>query len=192
MKKIFSRHIILLAILIWIGCKAKPGSSVPSLPGSGTDTPAYGDALIEGLGAEPNTLISMLASDSPSHEVAGLIFNGLVKYDTDLSVIGDLAESWDISKDGLVITFHLRKGVKWADGVEFTADDVMYGYKTIIDEKTPTSYNEDFLQVKKAEVLDKYTFRATYAKPFAPALTSWGNLVSTAQASARRQRHYKV
>ena len=113
----------------------------------------------------------------PSHEVAGLIFNGLVKYDTDLSVIGDLAESWDISKDGLVITFHLRKGVKWTDGVEFTADDVMYGYKTIIDEKTPTAYNEDFLQVKKAEVLDKYTFRVTYAKPFAPALTSWGDLV---------------
>ena len=97
----------------------------------------------------------MLAGDSASHSVAGLIFNGLVKYDTDLSVIGDLAESWDISQDGLVITFYLRKNVKWADGVEFTADDVMFGYKTIIDEKTPTPYKEDFLQVKKAEVLDK-------------------------------------
>ena len=119
----------------------------------------------------------MLASDTASHNVSGLIFNGLVKYDTDLSVIGDLAESWDISKDGLVITFHLRKGVKWADGVEFTADDVMFGYKTIIDEKTPSAYKEDFLQVKKAEVLDKYTFRVTYEKPFAPALTTWGSLI---------------
>ena len=81
------------------------------------------------------------------------MFNGLVKYHTDLSVIGDLAESWDISKDGLVITFHLRKGVKWADGAAFTADDVKFGYDTIVNEKTPTAYKEDFLQVKKQRFL---------------------------------------
>lgn len=138
--------------------------------------PDYGDALIVGSIGEPSVLIPMLAGDSASHEVAGLIFNGLVKYDTDLSIIGDLAESWDISPDGLVITFHLRKGVRWTDGVEFTARDVMFGYKTIIDDKTPTAYKEDFLQVEKAEVIDPYTFRVIYKKPFAPALSSWGNL----------------
>jgi peptide/nickel transport system substrate-binding protein len=53
----------------------------------------------------------------------------------------------------------------------------MFGYKTIIDDQTPTPYKGDYLQVKKAEVLDKYTFRITYEKPFAPALTTWGNLV---------------
>jgi peptide/nickel transport system substrate-binding protein len=141
------------------------------------EAPAYGDALIVGSIGEPSVLIPMLAGDSASHEIAGLIFNGLVKYDENLNIVGDLAESWDISEDGLQITFHLRKGVKWTDGVEFTADDVMFGYKTIIDENTPTPYKEDYLQVKKAEVLDKYTFRVTYEKPFAPALISWGNLV---------------
>jgi len=139
--------------------------------------PAYGDTLIVGSIGEPSVLIPMLAGDSASHDVAGLVFNGLVKYDTDLNIIGDLAESWDISKDGLVITFHLKRGVKWTDGVEFTADDIMYGYKTIIDEKTPTAYSEDFKQVKKAEVVDKYTFRVTYEKPFAPALSSWASNV---------------
>jgi peptide/nickel transport system substrate-binding protein len=53
----------------------------------------------------------------------------------------------------------------------------MFGFDTITNKKTPTAYNEDFLQVKKAEVLDKYTFRVTYGKPFAPALASWGDLV---------------
>lgn len=139
--------------------------------------PAYGDTLVEGIIGEPSVLISMLAGDSASHAVSSLIFNGLVKYAPDLQLTGDLAESWDVSPDGLVITFHLRKGVRWTDGVEFTANDVMFGYKTIIDEKTPTAYKEDFLQVKKAEVLDKYTFRVTYEKPFAPALSSWGALV---------------
>jgi len=159
------------------GCKGEQQSAAPAVKGSVSAEPAYGDALVVGSIGEPSNLIPMLSSDSASSDVSGLIYNGLVKYDTDLSVIGDLAESWDISKDGLVITFHLRKGVKWTDGVEFTADDVMFGYQTIISEKTPTAYSEDFKQVKKAEVLNQYTFRVTYEKPFAPALTSWGNLV---------------
>jgi len=173
-----STVIILIFMLLTAGCRQKviePQTAAHQQ--AENDQPAYGDALIEGVIGEPSNLIPMLASDSASHNVSSLIFSGLVKYDTDLSVIGDLAESWDIAKDGLVITFHLRKGVKWTDGVEFTAEDVMFGYKTIIDEKTPSAYKEDFLQVKKAEVLDAYTFRVTYEKPFAPALTSWTSLV---------------
>jgi peptide/nickel transport system substrate-binding protein len=140
-------------------------------------TPDYGDTIVTGSIGEATNLIPMLSSDSASHEVSGLIFNGLVKYDKDLTLTGDLAENWEVTPDGLVITFHLKKGVSWQDGVEFTASDVMFGYKTIIDEKTPSAYKEDYLQVKKCEVLDKYTFRVTYEKPFAPALSSWGSLV---------------
>ena len=123
MKKTFY---LFLLLFILSNCKSKPAGTVPADLKSAADEPAYGDTFIVGTPAEPSILIPMLASDSASHDVSGLIFNGLVKYDTDLSVIGDLAESWDISKDGLVITFHLRKGVKWSDGVEFTADDVMF------------------------------------------------------------------
>jgi peptide/nickel transport system substrate-binding protein len=169
--------ILLLLFISFSGCKGRPKTTGGIGPVNVTGPPAYGDTLVEGTIGEPSNLIPMLASDSASFDVSNLIYNGLVKYDTDLKVIGDLAQSWDISKDGLVITFHLRKGVKWTDGVGFTADDVMFGYQTITNEKTPTAYSEDFKQVKKAEVLDKYTFRVTYAKPFAPALTSWGNLV---------------
>ncbi|HET6515338.1 MAG TPA: peptide-binding protein [Thermodesulfovibrionales bacterium] len=169
-----------MTFLILLGisaCQGKQPSTMQTASENVSPEPAYGDALIEGSIGEPTVLIPMLAGDNASHQVAGLVFNGLVKYDTDLSIIGDLAESWEISKDGLIITFYLRKGVKWTDGVEFTADDVMFGFKTITNEKTPTAYAEDFLQVKKAEVLDSYTFRVTYEKPFAPALSSWGNMV---------------
>jgi len=177
MKRMLLFSVLFLLILLAIGCRQQTAEHAESGLKNSDGEPAYGDAIIEGIIGEPSNLIPMLASDSASHSVSGLIFNGLVKYDTDLSITGDLAESWDISKDGLVITFHLRKGVKWTDGKEFTADDVMFGYKTIVDEKTPTAYKEDFLQVKKAEVLDRYTFRATYERPFAPALTSWTSLV---------------
>jgi len=177
MKRMVFLSALFLLILMITGCRQQNAGTADSDVKNGDENPAYGDAIVEGTIGEPSNLIPMLASDSASHAVSGLIFNGLVKYDTDLSITGDLAESWDISRDGLIITFHLRKGVKWTDGADFAADDVLFGYRTIIDEKTPSAYKEDFLQVKKAEVLDRFTFRVTYDKPFAPALTSWGSLV---------------
>jgi len=143
----------------------------------GQDVAAYGDILVEGSIGDASNLIPVLATDNASHSISGLIFNGLLKYDRDLNVVGDLAESWDISKDGLVITFHLRKGVRWHDGQPFTAEDVLFTYRLTIDPKTPTAYAGDFLKVKKAEVLDPHTFRVIYDKPFAPALMSWGSAV---------------
>lgn len=139
--------------------------------------PAYGDILVRGDIGDASNLIPILASDSPSHSVASMVYNGLVKYDKDMNIVGDLAESWDISKNGLVITFKLRKGVRWHDGKPFTAADVFCTYQVITDPKTPTAYAGDFLKVKKAEVLDDYTFRVTYDKPFAPALISWSSAV---------------
>lgn len=135
--------------------------------------PAYGDIMVEGSIGDASNLIPILSSDSTSHGVASMIYNGLVKYDKDLNIVGDLAESWNISKDGMTITFHLRKGVKWHDGYPFTAEDVLFTYLVTIDPKTPTAYSGDFLKVKKAQVIDPYTFRVTYDIPFAPALASW-------------------
>lgn len=139
--------------------------------------PAYGDIMVEGSIGDASNLIPLLASDSTSHGIAAMVYNGLVKYDKDLNIVGDLAESWDVSPDGLVITFHLRKDVKWHDGFPFTADDVLFTYQVTIDPKTPTPYAGDFLKVKKVETLDPHTFRVTYDKPFAPALSSWSNAV---------------
>jgi peptide/nickel transport system substrate-binding protein len=165
--------VLILLSLYLTGCKKTDDSE-----GNKSDTgPAYGDIIVEGSIGDASNLIPILSSDSTSHEIAGLVYNGLVKYDKNLNIVGDLAESWDVSKNGLVITFHLRKGVTWHDGNQFTADDVLYTYRVTIDPKTPTAYAGDFLKVKKAEALDTYTFRATYDKPFAPALMSWSSAV---------------
>lgn len=170
MTRLLARCIPLLLIL----AACTPGKDESARTVRKAAPPAYGDSLVEGTIGEPSTLIPVLASDSASHSVAALIYNGLVKYDKNLNLTGDLAERWEISPDGLTITFHLRRGVKWHDGHEFTSRDVLYTYKTIIDPKTPTAYAEDFLQVKSAEADGPYRFRVTYARPFAPALASWG------------------
>jgi peptide/nickel transport system substrate-binding protein len=176
METLWKRFAIILVILITLAACAERESNEAGLQKKDSG-PAYGDILVEGSIGDASNLIPVLASDNASHGISGMIFNGLVKYDKNVNVVGDLAESWDISKDGLSITFHLRKGVKWHDGQSFTAEDVLYTYKVTIDPKTPTAYAEDFLKVKKAEVLDPYTFRVTYDKPYAPALTSWSAAV---------------
>ncbi|MGC9975978.1 MAG: peptide-binding protein [Syntrophales bacterium] len=167
--------IIITVHLATAGCNYKDeAGTTRNLKDSG---PAYGDIMVEGSIGDASNLIPILSSDSTSHEISGLVFNGLVKYDKDINIVGELAESWDVSRDGLVITFHLRKGVRWHDGYPFTARDVLYTYQVTIDPKTPTAYSGDFLKVKKAEVLDDFTFRVTYSKPFAPALMSWGTSI---------------
>ncbi|MBP6915103.1 MAG: peptide-binding protein [Syntrophaceae bacterium] len=167
--------ILFLILLLLAGCANEQSNSGPQE--KAYKPTAYGDIIVRGDIGDASNLIPILASDSASHSIAGLIYNGLVKYDKDMNIVGDLAESWDISDDGLVITFHLRKGVKWHDGKPFTAKDVLYTYQVTVDPKTPTAYAGDFLKVKKAEVLDDYTFRVTYDKPFAPSLISWSSAI---------------
>ena len=163
----------LLLSVIFSGCNRSENPALPPVAASSA-VPATGDSLVEGTIGEASTLIPLLATDSSSHAVAGQVYNGLVKYDKNLNIVGDLAETFDISKDGLTITFHIRKGVKWHDGAPFTSKDVLYTYQVTIDPKTPTAYAEDFKQVKKLAAPDSHTIKVTYDKPFAPALASWG------------------
>jgi len=165
---------IIIHMVLWGCVQTDGGDAVRTSSDTG---PAYGDIIVEGSIGDASNLIPILASDSTSHQIAGMVFNGLVKYDKNLNVVGDLAESWEVSRDGLVITFRLRKGVQWHDGYPFTAEDVLYTYHVTIDPRTPTPYAGDFLKVKRAEVIDSHTFRVTYDEPFAPALTSWGSAV---------------
>jgi peptide/nickel transport system substrate-binding protein len=164
----------IIVIALW-GCAQEDQNNAARV--SSDTGAAYGDIIVEGSIGDASNLIPLISSDGTSHEIAGMVFNGLVKYDKNVNIIGDLAESWEVSKNGLVITFRLRKGVKWHDGYPFTAEDVLFTYQVTIDPKTPTPYAGDFLKVKKAEVLDSHTFRVTYDKPFAPALMSWGSAI---------------
>lgn len=164
----------LLLLLAMFGCSRQEAAA----PAAEQDVkPAYGDTLIEASIGEPSTLLPVLASDSASSDINGLVYDGLLRYDKNLRLEGVMAESWEISPDNLTITFHLRKGIKWHDGAPFSSADVLFTYQMYIDPKVPTSYSEDFKQVAKAEAPDPYTFRVTYRQPYAPALESWGTAI---------------
>jgi peptide/nickel transport system substrate-binding protein len=172
--------ILLLLTSLCLACGSGQEAGAPPEKGQRSGEraqPAYGDLLIQGSIGDASNLIPMLASDSASHDISGLIFNGLLKYDKNLTLKGDLAESWNVSPDGLTITFKLRRGVKWQDGKDFTAQDVMFGFQTIINPNTRTAYSGDYREVKEARVIDDHTFQVVYRRPFAPGLSSWGSLV---------------
>ncbi len=138
------------------------------------DAPVYGDSFVVSSIGEPSNLIPFFASDTASADISSLIFNGLVKYDKNLKLVGDLAESWDIADNGLRIIFHLRKNVLWQDGKPFTAKDVEFTFKKLTDPSVATPYGGDFEKVKSVNVIDPYTVEVLYKEPFSPGLASWG------------------
>ncbi len=83
-------------------------------------------SVIIGQSSEVANLNPMIQPRTPDSNVQCLIFDYLVTPDENLNYVGDLADSWDISDDGTVYTFHLKEGVKWHDGEDFNADDVIF------------------------------------------------------------------
>lgn len=132
-----------------------------------------GDAFVLPILAEPSNLIPFLASDSASAEVSRFLFNGLLKYDKDLALTGDLAESWEVKDGGLTILFHLRRNIRWQDGYHFSARDVVFTYLRLIDPDVPTPYGAAFEKVESVLAPDDDTVVVRYKEPFSPGLSSW-------------------
>ena len=141
-----------------------------------TYTSEAGGTLVDALSGVPSGLIAMMAGESSASVIASNIFNSLLKYDKNLELTGELAQSWDVSSDQKTITFHLKPNLKWADGQPLTSEDVLFTWKTVTDDKTRSPYGADYKLVKRAEAPDSNTFKVAYAQPYAPALDSWSGL----------------
>jgi len=133
----------------------------------------YSSTLHLATSANPSRLNPILATDSASGEISGYIFNGLVKYDKDSStIIGELAEDFYYENDKTLI-FKLRKNVTWHDGVKFSAKDVLFTYNSLISPKVVSPYSAGFRFVKSVEIVDEYTIKVLYKKPYFKALETW-------------------
>ncbi|NDL65222.1 ABC transporter substrate-binding protein [Acerihabitans arboris] len=93
---------------------------------AGEPTPVRGGTLIAAIYPEPVTLTATYNNQYANRVISANIFDGLVYYDDKFQPRPRLATSWEVAADGLSITFHLRKGVTWHDGVPFTSADVKY------------------------------------------------------------------
>lgn len=123
--------------------------------------------------SNPSRLNPILATDTASSEIAGFLFNGLVKYDKDgQEIIGDLAESYYF-EDNRTLVFNLRRGVLWHDGAPFSADDVVFTYQVIHAPSVVSPYTSTFRMVESVTAPDPLTVRVVYKKPYYKALETW-------------------
>jgi peptide/nickel transport system substrate-binding protein len=155
----------LVALAAFKGRDARLSEVAAQDAAGANEKPASGDTFVHASIGDITGLIPNITSDGVSHTVGNLIYDGLVQLDKDLNWAPSMAESWQFSKDCLTLTFKLRKNVKWHDGRPFTADDVIFTYKTMINPKTPTAYRDDFEPVKEAQALDPYTVRTCSRRP---------------------------
>lgn len=105
---------------------------------------------------EPPSLAPYLSTSGPIGLVAPKIYNGLLDYDLDLNPVGELAESWQVSDDGLTVTFNLREGVTWHDGEPFTSADVQFSIMDVLKQFHPRGPNS-FREVTSIDTPDELT-----------------------------------
>ncbi len=148
--------------------------------------PAVGGTYSEGLLQTPQFLNPILAfNNSTDVDINRLVFSGLLKYDKNLELQPDLAESFSVSDDNKIYTFVLKDNIKWHDGESLTADDVIFTIKTIQNPQFNSPHFGKFRDVKIEKIDDK-TIKFTLKENFAGFLSSltlgivpehiWGNI----------------
>lgn len=125
--------------------------------------PVAGGTLNLHVAIEPPILVNLTHTAGPTVYIAGKITEGLLTYDDDLNPKPLLATAWDISADGLRYTFTLRQGVKWHDGQDFSADDVVFSLQTL--KASNPRGRATFANVTEVKALDPHRVELTLSKP---------------------------
>ena len=136
--------LLAVALLAAAGCG---GGDDGGGSGNGSSEPASEQAMTIAWGAEPPSLDPGLATDVTSSNVLLNIMDPLVKLGPDLEPVPSLAESWDISKDGTTVTFHLRPDGAWTNGDPVTAEDFEWSWKRTISPELAADYAYQFYGV---------------------------------------------
>lgn len=135
-------------------------------------------ALYIHLGSEPGHLNPITSTEAVASSINQHIYETLLDRDYDTAeLIPQLAESWTISGDRLRYRFRIRKGVLWSDGVELTADDIVYSFKTIKDPKVACApLKVYYIDVRDVRKIDRYTVEFRYSKRYFRALEICGTI----------------
>ena len=152
------------------------------LPQRSPGPPGRGNAIIFGVGTDVDELDPRTTDTQEGYIAACNVYDCLVLYDLGATTIRPgLAESWEISDDGLVYTFHLRQGVKFHDGDEFNADAVVTWYNSIPGRRAGSQYDatamvymQDFITVldRQSRSGGRVHGPDDIAEPYAPLLAN--------------------
>jgi peptide/nickel transport system substrate-binding protein len=145
-----SRSFLLLLIALAMGCGSRP---------------APGNVITVAVLSSPNNLDPRIGSDETSQRVHQLVFDYLLALDEQLRPTGGLATHWE-QPDPLTYVVYLRKGVRFHDGRELTADDVVHTFGSFIDPNFISPRKGAYRMLDRVEAVDPYTVRFTLKEPF--------------------------
>jgi oligopeptide transport system substrate-binding protein len=175
--------LILLVVPFMAGCTSTVVPPGPNISGQ----------VLNLYSQSPYRLDPALAGDSNSNIFVNLIFSGLVRLDDDLQPAPDIAESWQISADGLVYTFYLRQDVTFADGRPVTVEDFVYSWQRAASpatgSQTAATYLGDIVGVDEVlagqaqeisglRIIDAYTLQVTIGQPLSYFLSKLAYVTS--------------
>ncbi len=154
---LFFTTIAVGALCFWLGAIYMASTRV---------VPEYGGEYIEGLVSQPRYINPILSQTSEADaNISALIYGGLFSYDAEGKLQKNLVEDYTVSEDGKIYTLTLRQGVKWHDGEELTAEDVLYTIRAIQDPAYKSPLRANWLSVEGATV-DRYTLTLTLKKAY--------------------------
>ena len=165
-----TRHRALVALLS--SCTKLSSSSNAVAPKSWTIHGIVRLAVAE----EPNSLIRMFSNQSSADDVTSLLFEPFFRYDDRERPVPALATQFPtlanglISKDGLRITFPLRRSAVWSDGQPVTAQDVIFTWHAIVDGRNPVVYTAGYDKIKSMIADNAHRVTFVMKQPFSPAV----------------------
>lgn len=176
------RIIVLIVVLAMMASMAAcsspsaPTTAAPTTaaPGETSAPPAEAKTtLVYGVSTDAASLDPHVQNDSHSEQIVAMLYNTLLKFEADGTIVNDLAESYDVTDDGLTWTFKLHEGVKFHNGKELTAEDVKATYERFMADDADAArlvVKEITRMFESVEVLDKYTVSITTNEPYGPMM----------------------
>ena len=113
------------------------------------------------------------------------LFNSLLRFNKDMRIVPDLAESWTALND-TTYRFKLRPGIKFHDEGDCTADDVVFSLNRVRDPRTGSTHAPAYNQVDQVRAIDRNTVEITTKRPFAPLLSYLCNVRTGSQVLSRK------
>jgi ABC-type dipeptide/oligopeptide/nickel transport system permease component/ABC-type transport system substrate-binding protein len=148
---------------------------------------AVGTGVVIGMQLEPPTLDPTASPAAAiSEALYGNVFEGLVQFAADGSVLPQLAASWDVSPDGLTYAFHLQSGVRFHDGTPFDAGTAKFSLDRALAQDSVNPQKSRLAAVRDVEVIDEHTVRLELSRRSGGLLQTlaWGSFVMVAPQSA--------
>ncbi|MBI2493375.1 MAG: ABC transporter substrate-binding protein [Candidatus Rokubacteria bacterium] len=135
------------------------------------DAQVRGGTLRVGMDADNTTMDPHRSTAAVDRQVYNNVYGKLVDIDAKFGLVPQLAQSWEIRNAGLTYVFRLRRGVKFHDGSDFTAEIVKWNFERMRDPALASPRRSEIAPVKDVKVVDSHTVEITLSAPFAPFLS---------------------